>query len=291
MARFQKHYATIPNRLVDDTRLHYTAKIVYVALALSRRKSGLIRLTVEDLTELTGLCEATVLQALRELEDGRFLRRKRNWRFSQGLCRAVFAANTYKLRMDMSAGYCLIPAAIFHYALTPAGFSVLLFLYRCAGRDGRAFPSIRYIAGAWLEKTGRGLEMGKTTVLRVLKQLTASQALVKHFCDGKNGTKRCNSYYLTDMVTEKFILNHARPSRSGRNSYGKIFDAYGGSIFEDASGNNKITEGFYCTEKEQGVAQFGNLYNFEGLEFYQSLFYFDGTGVKVSAYGEPELIG
>lgn len=233
--RFLKDYTETPNILIDDTIMHYTSKVVYVAMALCQRKSGLVKLTIAELVEKSGLCEATVMQALEELEAGHYIKRKRNWRFSKGLNRAVIASNTYKLCRNRSSGYTLIRASIFSQKITPATFCVLLFLYRCAGRNQRAFPSIRYIAGAWKEKTGRGLDMAKSTVQLALKLLKELQAFDLRHCDTKRGCKSNNSYYMTDMVLKKSGCTKFQNIVRGLLPHG------GGPIFWDTSPINKIT--------------------------------------------------
>lgn len=239
--RYSKSYIQIPNTLIDDTVMHYTSKVVYTVLAYSQRKSGLIKLTVAELVERTGLCEATVLQALCELEAGGFICKKRNWRFSavHGN-RLVFASNTYKLHLDLSNGYTLISASLLTLELTPACFCVLLFLYRCAGRNGRAFPSIRYIAGTWRDKTGKGLCMAKSTVLRALKHLAKLQLIEKRTCEAENGGLCDNSYYMTNMV-----LHHVSAvvcSIVHTNTPTAEIHHGGGFIFGEASLINKITK-------------------------------------------------
>lgn len=240
--RYTKSYIQMPNELIDDTVMHYTAKIVYTVLAFSQRKGGLIKLTVAELVERTGLCEATVLQALNELEAGGFIAKKRNWRFSavHGN-RLVFASNTYKLRQGFTSGYTLISAAILDKDLTPAAFCVLLFLYRCAGRTGRAFPSIRYIAGAWRDKTGRGLCMAKSTVLRALKHLIKLQLIAKRTCEAEDGGLRDNSYYMTDLVM-RHVPVAATCSGVHTDTPTAVFHHGGGFIFWEASLINKITQ-------------------------------------------------
>lgn len=238
---FFRSRTAMPNVLIDDTVMHYTSKIVYTVMALSQRKSGLVKLTVAELVGKTGLCEATVLQALAELEAGGFIKKKRNWRFSYGIGSAVFSSNTYKLRLDFSNGYTLISSAILDMDLTPAAFCVLLFLYRCAGRTGRAFPSIRYIAGAWKEKTGKGLYMAKATVLRALKSLAKLQAVCKCYCKTKEGDFGNNSYFMTDMVLAYTSARSAHNSDTGANSLAASAVSGGGIIFWEASHSNKIT--------------------------------------------------
>ncbi len=283
--KFLRRYAAIPNRLIDDTVMHYSSKRVYHALAFMQQRNGRVRMTLAKLASLAGLCEDTVIQALRELEGRGYLRRKRNWCWSQEKGRPVCAANTYKLSQDFSAGYTLIASDLMDIESTPAGFCVLIFLYRCAGRTGRAFPSIRYIAGAWREKTGRGLEMSKSTVLRVLKRLASCQAFVKNLCQGKAGDLRCNSYYLTGMVPAKVETT----AQTQQLFVQDFFDVDGGSIFPGAILSNKITGASIKRKEKYGVREFGSLHSFGADFFMEQLFYFDGIGVKVSASGEPNL--
>lgn len=283
--KFLRQYTATPNRLIDDTTMHYTSKIVYHALAFMQQRSGLIRVTVGKLASLAGLCEDTVLQGLNELVACGFVKRKRNWRWSQKYNHPIYSTNTYKLNQNYTGGYTLISSKIMGVQTTPAGFCVLLFLYRCAGRTGRAFPSLRYIAGAWRDKTGTGLEMSKSTVLRVLKQLSACQAFLKVPCRTGEGDLSCNSYYLTDMVPAKVQGGSDAPQLSFKH----FFESRGGSIFPDAYFSNKITMGFTARKGEKGAGQFGNSHNLETEWVQEPLFHFDGTGVKVSTCGEHDF--
>ncbi|HIT33147.1 MAG TPA: hypothetical protein IAC31_00780 [Candidatus Faecousia intestinigallinarum] len=248
--RFLRKYTATPNRLIRDTTMHYTSKIVYLALALQERKSGLVKVTVAELTALCRLSEETVLQALSELELGGFLKKKRSWRWSKSLNCPIYAANTYKLTKAGNEGYTLISAAVMDVDATPAGFCVLLFLYCCAGRSGRAFPSIRYIAGTWRDKVCNGLDMARSTVQRVLKQLEKLQAFVKHNCLAKAGDLRCNSYYLTEMVPAAV---------SGSQPVQECFLG-GVPIFREASPIKKITGVLYFEGRIKGVPEFGEIY-------------------------------
>lgn len=285
--KFSRKYTAIPNQLIDNTVMHYTSKVLYCALAFMQRRNGRVKVTISQMVSLSGLCEKTVLQAIQELESCGFLRRKRNWRWSALTNAIVYASNTYKLSYDFSSGYTLISSAVMDIKTTPAGFSVLLFLYRCAGRTGRAFPSIRYISGAWKEKSGKGLEMSKSTVQRVLNQLERMQAFVKKLCEKRVGSLSCNSYYLTDMVPGKIASVYT--GNMSQISIANFFVSCSVPIFSEPSISNKITRGLYFEEKEKGVGQFGVLYNFwEGFLWDQS-FYFDGSGVKVFSDGEQDL--
>lgn len=256
----KKKYVVVPNDLIDDTVMHYTAKIIYIILAFARRKSGIIKLTISELVQQSGFCEATVLQAIKELEESSFIQKKRNWRFSFTLNRVVNTANTYKLRENITNGYTLISSEILAMELTPATFCVLLFLYRCAGKDGRAYPSIRYISGAWKEKTGRGLFMGKSTVIRALKVLSKMQAIIKQYCQCQSGKLSANSYYMTASV-----LKHSQKSAETKHLF------IGGSIFWDTSSINKITgDSLLRAEEIEGVPEFVILHETDASRVFEA---------------------
>ena len=239
--KYRRGYAATPNKLIDDAVMQATSKIVFHAMSLSQGKGGLVKLTVEELVRLSGLCEETVLQALRELEACGFIRKKRCWRWSKTLDCPVYAANTYKLCRDFSEGYTLLSAKIMYLEITPKEFCILMKQYRCAGREGRAYPSIRYIAGAGKKYADKGLKIAISTVCRALKRLQELGAIVKLECETRAGDNSCNSYYMTAMVGEKASSGKpACPEDSGIPGE-NFFAEPGVPIFREASPNNKIT--------------------------------------------------
>ncbi len=280
---FRNRYSAVPNRLIDDTVMHYTAKIVYLALALMQRRNGHVKITAAKLTALTGLCGDTVLQSLRELEVCGFLKKKRNLRWSQEHGGLIYCANLYKLSRNFSAGYTLISAKLMDFDITPAGFAVLLYLYRCAGRTGRAFPSLRRIAGTQGRGNGSGLDMSKSTVLRVLKDLAARQAFLKNPCNTTEGDQSCNSYYLTDMVPAKIEKSPENAQHSPEN----FFASEGGSIFPGAYNINKITGVLTGRKGSMVEVNFAASAIYPWLSWRERPCYWDGEGVKVSTVGVP----
>lgn len=267
--------AMVPNTLIDDTTVHYTTKAVALALLfLSGRKNKAVKVTVAELARLCHCSTATVQQAVAELLRGGYITKRRSYRYSTDHNRLVYGANVY-VWLKRHGGYTLLNREILDYKLTPSSLASLLFLYRCAGRSGRAFPSIRQMAGL-LKKTGKmGLDMAKSTVCLALKSLRILQAVVRHCCNTKQGCYASNSYYLTNMV----ITGGAGCRTCGEGS----------PKFDKPKFINQITEGFTKRERKNGVRQFGNLHSFEAGLFQEQLFYFDGTGVKVSACDEPDL--
>lgn len=267
--------AAVPNELINDTAVHYTTKAVALALLfLSGRKNKAVRITVAELARLSHCSTATVQQAVEELIRGGYIVKERSYRYSDEKKRLIYAANRYAW-VKRHGGYTLLKREILNYNLTPSGLANLLFLYRCGGRRGRAFPSIRHIAGL-LKKAGKsGLDMAKSTVCQALKALRLAQAVVRRHCSTQRSCYACNSYYLTDMV----ITGGTKRCISG-----------GGSPFFDKHKIiNQITGDFTERKEKYGAGQFGNLPKSESTDFVESMFCFDGVGVRVSASGEPDL--
>lgn len=206
--------AAVPNELINDTAIHYTTKAVALALLfLSGRKNKAVRVTIAELSRLSHCSTATVQQAIAELLRGGYITKRRSYRYSPEHNQPIYAANIY-VWLKRHGGYTLLRREILDYDLTPSALASLLFLYRCGGRSGRAFPSIRHIAGL-LDKAGKmGLDMAKSTVCLALKALRILQAVVRHCCNTKRGCYASNSYYLTNMV----ITGEAACRTSGEGS-------------------------------------------------------------------------
>lgn len=264
--------AAVPNALINDTTMHYTSKAVALALLfLAGRKNRAVRVTYAELANVSHCSRATVQQAIAELIGGGYIVKRRSYRYSTEQGRLIYDANVYTWIMRYD-GYTLIRREVLDYAVSPAALASLLFLYRCGGRSGRAFPSLRHIAGRLIKAVKAGLDMAKSTVCRALNALRLAQAVVRHRCATRQGCYAPNSYYLTDMVLA---------GGTGTGSAGEGSPKFGKPNFI-----NQITGAFTEREREKGVAQFGNLYRFcSGYGLERSL-YFDGTGVVVSAADE-----
>lgn len=264
--------AAVPNELINDTAVHYTTKAVALALLfLSGRKNRSVTVTFGELAKLSHCSVATAQQAIKELIRGGYIIKERSYRYSDEKKRLIYAANRYAW-IKRTGGYTLLRREIMDYAISPATLANLLYLYRCGGRKGRAFPSLRRIAGKLKAAGKAGLDMAKSTVCRALKALRLAQAVVRHRCSTRQGCYAPNSYYLTDMVLA---------GGTGTGSAGEGSPKFGKPNFI-----NQITGAFTEREREKGVAQFGNLYRFcSGYGLERSL-YFDGTGVVVSAADE-----
>lgn len=273
--------AAVPNELINDSSMHFSTKKVAVALLLmAGRRNRKVQVTFAELAHQAHCSPATAQQAVSELIQGGYIIKKRCYRFDEGLNRLVYASNAYNW-VRRIGGYTLVRREILDYELTAAAFANLLFIYRCAGREGRAYPSLRRIAGLLANCVGGSLDMAKSTVARALAELRCLQAIVRHRCWTKRSYYAANSYYLSDMVIS-----------DGRQSHQDEPDEFpmGGSpIFDKLRFNNQITGAYTLEEEEKGVGQFGTLHKTPGWFDEGEDYWFDGVGVKVFSCGEQDL--
>ena len=254
--------AMIPNDLINDTAVQYSTKRIAVALLLlSGRKNRSVTVSIAALARIARCSTTTVQQAIRELVNGGYIIKSRNYRWNERLGRLGYASNSY-CWVRRTGGYTMVRREILGYDLTPAAFAELLYLYRCAGRTGRAFPSLRQIAGLLKDACAAGLEMAKSTVCYAARALSVAQAAIRKHCKKMDQSHAANSYYLTDLVV-------SRPSAAPYVGGGPKSDKH---IFI-----NQITMGFNERKEKSGVAQFGSLTSFDEYEY-------DGTGVRVHVY-------
>ena len=204
--------AAVPNNLITDTALSYTTKrVAFVLLLLAGRKNRYVTASFAALARLCRCSTTTAQKAVKELCAQGYLLKSNRYHYGEEQNHLIYASNRY-LWLRREGGYTLVSRDILAYDLTPATFVTLLYLYRCAGRKGRAFPSLRRIAEV-------GLAMSKSTVCLALKALRLMQALVRHKCMTRRRCHTSSSYYLTNFV---FIRNQL-PSEGGPKSDKPIF--------------------------------------------------------------------
>lgn len=196
--------AAVPNNLITDANLSYTTRrVAFVLLLLAGRKGRYVTVSFAALALLCRCSTTTAQRAVTELCTQGYLLKSNRYHFDQKQNRFVYASNRY-LWLRREGGYTLVSRDILAYDLTPAAFVTLLYLYRCAGRKGRAFPSLNRTAKA-------GLNMAKSTVCMALKALRLLQAVVRHQCVTRNRCHASSSYYLTNFVFSRNQL----PSEGG----------------------------------------------------------------------------
>ena len=267
--------AFIPNELIADPALHFSTKrIAVVLLHLSGRKGRSIRVTFRELAALSGCSTATAQQAVQELAAGGYILKEKTYRYDEDQGRVIQSANRYAW-IRRRGGYTMVRREILSYDLTPAAFCSLLYLYRCAGVSGRAFPSLRRTAGCLKQAGHRGLAMAKSTVCRALAVLRQQQAMVRHLCRTLHRCLAANSYYLTDMV-----ISDGRESSSSE----------GGPIFDTLDSINQITKDFTLRKEKFPAASGADRENSYSCAATMFGYWFDGTGVRVFPGDEQSLL-
>lgn len=221
--------AAVPNNLITDPSLSYTTKrVAFVLLLLAGRKDRYVTVSSAVLSQLCKCSTTTVQKAIRELCIHGYLLKNNRYHFDTKQNQLIYASNRY-LWLRREGGYTLVSREILNYKVTPSAFVTLLYLYRCAGRKGHAFPSLRRIAK-------RGLGMAKATVCRALKALRLLQAVVRNKCVTRRRCHASSSFYLTNFV---FSRNQPPFSRGGLKTDKPI------TI-------NQITEDYTMREKTVG---------------------------------------
>lgn len=249
--------AAVPNNLITDTALSYTTKrVAFVLLLLAGRKGRYVTVSFAALAQLCKCSTTTAQKAVKELCAQGYLLKSNRYHFGEKLNHLIYASNRY-FWLRREGGYTLVSRDILAYDLTPAAFVTLLYLYRCAGRKGRAFPSLRRIAEI-------GLDMAKSTVCLALKALRLLQALVRHKCMTRRRCHASSSYYLTNFVFSRNLL----PSEGGPKTDKPI------SI-------NQITEDHTERKRTEKAAQTETLRTIWSAFWTPSTFFFDGVGVRV----------
>ena len=258
--------AAVSNNLITDANLSYTTKrVAFVLLLLAGRKGRYVTISFAALARLCKCSTTTAQKAVKALCSQGYLLKSNRYHFGEKQNHLVYASNRY-LWLRREGGYTLVSRDILAYDLTPAAFATLLYLYRCAGRKGRAFPSLRRIAGM-------GLDMAKSTVCLALKALRLLQALVRHKCVTRRRCHASSSYYLTDFV---FSRKHFPVSEGGPKTDKPI------SI-------NQITGDNTERKRTEGAAYVKGLHASWATYRIPSTYYFDGVGVSVSTADEQDI--
>ena len=251
--------AAVPNNLITDTALSYTTKrVAFVLLLLAGRKGRYVTASFAALARLCKCSTTTAQKAVKELCARSYLLKSNRYHFGEKQNHLIYASNRY-LWLRREGGYTLVSRDILAYDLTSAAFVTLLYLYRCAGRKGRAFPSLRRIAEV-------GLAMSKSTVCLALKALRLLQAVVRHKCMTRRRCHSSSSYYLTNFVFSRNQLSYE-----------------GGPKNDKLISINQITGDYTKRKRTTGTTQGDKRFLVSGPLWSLSEFHFDGIGVRVYA--------
>lgn len=181
----------VPNNLIKDVRLSFSARKVGAVLFSRRNAKGSCRKSLHDLQVLTGLSQATIRKATEELVDANYITVEHNYKYNEVANRYVYDRNVYTCTLDFSQGYTLLPRTIFATTrhISSSCFTILMFLYHQAGQRKRAWPSISMICST--------LGMANSTVCLALRSLKALSCLVVHSCIKVNNSFANNTYHIT----------------------------------------------------------------------------------------------
>lgn len=236
----RRGYIAVPNSVILAKSLYATDKKLFAAM-LSASYGHRCRKTYDELAALSGLSRRTVAACLVRLEEAGMITRREHTYFWYGpLGQLVRSANVYHLKKrEPGEGYTLIPRTLLGQDLSPSAFVAAMEIYRQAGREGRSYGSLCYMA--------KVLDMAKGTVCRCLRQFRSSQSVSFIRCRyrGKRNFA-CTSYYPVDFV------------RSGQ------FGVKGGLNIALPIVIKKITGDCVGKKKIYGVAEFGQFAKFQG---------------------------
>lgn len=180
----------LPNALIrNEDNLAPSAIGVAQVLYANMNRQGRFTASIQRIAARSHRCPDTVRQALAQLEQAGYIRKIRNWKYSQEHGHCVFAATTYQILRMPDRDFTLVPYRWLRSDLTACAVQVLLVCRMHMRKEpNRAYPSIRRMAAV--------AGLAKATICRALNQIVCLGLLVKEFCKKATGTFSCNSYFL-----------------------------------------------------------------------------------------------
>ena len=265
--------AFIPNELITDPKLHFTTKrVAAILLHIAGRVGRAVKISFSELAQMANCSTTTAQKAVQELVAEEYIEKRKCYRFCPKKGHLIFDSNRY-LWLRRRHGYTMVRRELLKLAVSPAAYCVLLYLYRCAGTSGRAFPSLNRIAGRLINQVSVGMGMAKSTVCAALAALRSCQAIIRHRCRTRKNFYAANSYYLPDMV----------------RSDGQHFSfSQGSTKINKPNIINQITGDYTGRRKKEGSVTNGPLEILSALAAVPE-YWFDGVGVRVSSDGEQLL--
>lgn len=211
----------LPNRIILDTNLTYSAKVVAATIYACRNALGVCRLGLHKLAKYTGCSVTTVRDALVRLENAGYISIYRNYAWSHEHGRCERRKDTIICQLSISTNFSFVARSALRAALKKSTFTVYLLICQLSGNNGRAFPSLRHVADV--------LAMGIATVCRAVKELNESILMYREKCIKSNGAHTSNSYFLIQnqyAATEPSVCTNfpvADPLVDGRNETDSFF--------------------------------------------------------------------
>lgn len=154
----------IPNLLLDFPLSPNALKVyVYLLSCADAERTAIVR--VSRIAERCHVCANTVRAAVGELGGLGLLEKQNRYNAEHH-----YIANAYKLACPGGKWFAL-DTTNNSFALGGSTFMVYLYLLRCRGRNGKAFPSLRRIE--------RAIGVCRAVVVKAIKQLAALGLLIK----------------------------------------------------------------------------------------------------------------
>ncbi len=174
----------IPNELLN-MQLKPNELKVFVCLMRCQSEKGVAIIRAKRIAEICHISTATVYTAIDGLCNIGLIRRAHRYNYD-----GQYIANRYEL-VQLSGGWFELGMQHEPLAMSATTFMVYLYLLRCKGKSGKAFPSLRKMQAA--------LGICRNVVIRAIKKLIGMKLLVKAAIRaGKH-----NLYLLAFRIIEK----------------------------------------------------------------------------------------
>lgn len=181
----------------------YTSRKVYIALLVfqlraQRHQSQRILKTYEEIAALAGIANVkTVASCVQELAAAGYIEIKPQMYWSEDLKKLYRGTNEYTILPlnAISSSYIWLPVKLLATRISPAAFSVLLFLLHKQSRNTRCWPSLRRGFQTICQKNGKAIP--RKTICDALSQLRRCLMLIVLHCLKRNNAFSMNTYMLT----------------------------------------------------------------------------------------------
>lgn len=181
----------MPNRLLLDKGLSFTARILGIALYSRINRLNTCRKSLKELSALCHLSEGAVATGLKKLEAHGYITRQRRAWYHHGRGRMEKIRTVYTCA-PITGGFTIVPRSVFQYDLKPSCTLILLYMHLHTGVR-EAFPSYTRIA--------RDLHMSRSTATDSAKELDSLGILYIRNCITSNGSYSNNSYFFLHQTT------------------------------------------------------------------------------------------
>lgn len=192
----------IPNQLIVDATLSFSARRLGAVLYSRRNYLGCCKKSLAELAKLSGLSVTTTRKAIEELTSAEYIVHIRAYRYSEQLRRMVYDKSVYHCLLSTTKDFTMVPWRIFDAPMTCGAFVAALYLYYRAGNSSRCFPSLAAIC--------QGIGASMATVCRARRILDAVRLFCILQCKKLNRAFSSNSYH----ILQQAALDVSVPSSS-----------------------------------------------------------------------------